>query len=200
LSDPAVMASIPVPGPASAPVRRERVLVLRNRQKDRPLSVPTLRRITLDLLEAMGLGAELGFHCVSADEMARVNWQFLGHEGSTDVITFDHGSTSEHLHGECFICVADAVAQARQFGTTWAEEVVRYVIHGILHLRGYDDLEPAARRVMKREENRWVRWTAARGYALGSPVRQAVRRPARRPARTSPRSARPAGRVRPQAP
>ena len=192
MSDPAVMAPFPVP----APVRRERVLVLRNRQKDRPLSVPTLRRITLDLLEAMGLGAELGVHCVSAREMARVNRRFLGHEGSTDVITFDHGSTPEHLHGECFICVADAVAQAREFGTTWSEEVVRYVIHGILHLRGYDDLEPDARRVMKREENRWVRWTTALGYGLASPLRKA----AHRPARTSPRSARPVGRVRPQAP
>lgn len=196
MSKPAVVASIPVPGPASSPVPQDRVLVLGNRQKDRPLSLPILRRITLDLLEAMGLGAELGFHFVSAREMARVNWQFLGHEGSTDVITFDHGSNPDHLHGECFICVADALAQAQEFGTTWSGEVVRYIIHGILHLRGYDDLEPVARRVMKREENRWVRWAAARGYRLGSPAKKA----ARRLARNSARSARPARRVRAQAP
>ena len=89
--------------------------------------------------------------------MARVNWDFLRHEGSTDVITFDHGSTPERLHGELFISVADAVAQAAEFGTTWPEELARYVIHGLLHLRGHDDLEPAKRRVMKREENRLVR-------------------------------------------
>jgi len=116
LSKPAVVASIPVPGPASSPVPQDRVLVLGNRQKDRPLSLPILRRITLDLLEAMGLGAELGFHFVSAREMARVNWQFLGHEGSTDVITFDHGSNPDHLHGECFICVADAWPRRRNSG------------------------------------------------------------------------------------
>ena len=145
------------------------VLMLRNRQKDGPLQVRSLRQLTLDLLEAMGLEAELGFHFVSPREMARVNWRFLQHEGSTDVITFDYGSTAERLHGECFISVADAVAQAEAFGTMWTDEVVRYVIHGILHLRGYDDLEPPLRRTMKREENRWVRWAARRGYAVSAP-------------------------------
>lgn len=145
------------------------VLMLRNRQKDGPLQVRSLRQLTLDLLEAMGLEAELGFHFVSPREMARVNWRFLQHEGSTDVITFDYGSTAERLHGECFISVADAVAQSEAFGTTWTDEVVRYVIHGILHLRGYDDLEPSLRRTMKREENRWVRWAARRGYAVSAP-------------------------------
>ena len=89
--------------------------------------------------------------------MTRLNQQFLQHEGSTDIITFDHGSTPERLFGEMFICVAEAERQAKAFGTTWQAELRRYVIHGILHLRGYDDLEPAKRRVMKREENRLVR-------------------------------------------
>jgi rRNA maturation RNase YbeY len=159
------------------------VLVLRNRQKDRLLQVRTLRRVIFDLLQAMGLEAELGFHWVSAAEMARVNWRFLRHEGSTDVITFDYGSTAERLHGECFICVADAIAQADEFGTTWSEEVLRYVIHGILHLRGYDDLEPALRRTMKREENRWVRWVAARSYDLVVPPSRPVQPP--RPIRST---------------
>ena len=157
------------PAPSAAPAEAV-VLVLRNRQKDRPLSLRALRRTILDLLAAMGLGAELGVHFVGPREMARVNEAFLGHEGSTDVITFDHGSTPERLHGECFISVADAVAQARDFGTSWDAEVVRYVIHAILHLRGFDDLEPAARRVMKRQENRWVRWAAARGESIARPA------------------------------
>lgn len=157
------------PAPSAAPAEAV-VLVLRNRQKDRPVSLRALRRTILDLLAAMGLGAELGVHFVGPREMARVNVAFLGHEGSTDVITFDHGSTPERLHGECFISVADAVAQARDFGTSWDAEVVRYVIHAILHLRGFDDLEPAARRVMKRQENRWVRWAAARGESIARPA------------------------------
>ncbi len=100
--------------------------------------------------------------------MARVNWQFLRHEGSTDVITFDHGEQSAvssqrsaKLHGEAFICVADAVKQAREFKTTWQSEVVRYAVHALLHLLGHDDLRPAKRRLMKREENRLMRELSA---------------------------------------
>lgn len=95
-----------------------------------------------------------------------MNWQFLQHEGSTDVITFDYsqplaGSGERAgLSGEAFICVADAVKQAGEFKTTWQSEVVRYAVHALLHLRGYDDLQPAKRRVMKREENRLMRQLA----------------------------------------
>lgn len=111
---------------------------------------------------------ELGFHFVSADEMARVNKQFLQHDGSTDVITFDYGeeNSTSRLHAEIFISVADAVKQARKFDTTWQSEVVRYVIHGLLHLRGYDDLQPASRRKMKREENRLVKVVESKSNVL----------------------------------
>jgi rRNA maturation RNase YbeY len=115
--------------------------------------------------------------------MARVNERFLQHQGSTDVITFDYAayelpgkgalvpasrdqtepappaaaSASPALHGEIYISVNDALAQAPRFGTTWQAELVRYLIHGVLHLLAYDDSEPAARRRMKRAENRLFR-------------------------------------------
>ena len=141
-------------------------LQLRNRQRERRLNLRFLRRVlTHTLRSELGVAqAELCFHFVSAAEMARVNWQFLQHEGSTDVITFDHSSTERGtrnaeliLHGEAFICVADAVKQAREFKTSWPGEVVRYAVHALLHLLGYDDLQPAKRRVMKREEDRLMR-------------------------------------------
>jgi rRNA maturation RNase YbeY len=90
--------------------------------------------------------------------MARMNQRYLGHAGSTDVITFDHSEGwGGRLHGELFISIADAAVQAREFRTTWQAEVVRYIIHGILHLSGFDDLSAGPRRVMKREENRLLR-------------------------------------------
>jgi probable rRNA maturation factor len=59
-----------------------------------------------------------------------------------------------------FICIDDAMAQARQFRTSWQSELARYIIHGILHLRGFDDIRAADRRKMKREENRLLRETS----------------------------------------
>jgi len=58
------------------------------------------------------------------------------------------------LNGEIFICLEEAVVQARRFGTTWQSEVVRYLVHGVLHARGHDDLDAVSRRRMKREEDR----------------------------------------------
>ena len=47
------------------------------------------------------------------------------------------------LHGEIFICVDEAVWQARKFRTSWQSEIVRYLVHGVLHLLGHDDSRPA---------------------------------------------------------
>ena len=132
-------------------------LAITNRQRDRKVDTRRVREVAAAVLAEAGQGAELGINFVSAKRSAEVNWQFLQHEGPTDIITFDYGSTLERLFGEMFICVPEAVRQAAEFGTTWEAELLRYVIHGILHLRGYDDLEPTKRRVMKREENRLVR-------------------------------------------
>src|SRR5258708_31386148 len=90
--------------------------------------------------------------------MALVNETFLQHEGSTDVITFDHrncelrvAGCELEIHGELFVCMADAIAQAKAFKTTWQSEVVRYIVHGVLHLLVQNDPRAAARRKMKRD-------------------------------------------------
>jgi probable rRNA maturation factor len=133
-------------------------LCLINRQRTRRVDMRRLRQIARVLLEKeIGASYELGVHLVEPAEMATVNETFLQHTGSTDVITFHHeGNHDAHVHGELFISVADAVAQAKEFKTTWQSELLRYVVHGVLHLRGFDDLTPVARRKMKREENRVV--------------------------------------------
>ena len=149
-------------------------IVIANRQRVQKINARALRRMMAALLAELNVeSAELGIHLVGAREMARVNWQFLQHEGSTDVITFDHrepGAGPRALHGELFVCVDDALKQARQFRTSWPAEVVRYAVHGVLHLLGYDDLKPALRRRMKREENRWLDWITQR-YRLGQLAR-----------------------------
>ena len=146
-----------------------RTLVFRSRQRVRRVHTAMLRRVARWLLEdSLGVSDyEICIHLVGADEMARINQAFLQHEGSTDIITFDHAESTQAgtLHGEMFICLDDALKQAREFKTSWQNELTRYVIHGVLHLRGYDDLKPAARRVMKREENRLVR-AASREFPL----------------------------------
>jgi probable rRNA maturation factor len=105
---------------------------------------------------------QLGFYLVDATTMARLNETHLGHSGPTDVITLDYGPPpvtdpgTRWLCGEVFICVDVARRQARHFRTSSPAEVVRYALHGLLHLAGFDDQTPAARRLMKQEEDRLV--------------------------------------------
>jgi probable rRNA maturation factor len=144
-------------------------LVIANRQRKKKINARVLKLILGELLAELKITeVELGINLVAAREMALVNETFLKHSGSTDVITFDHREKTRRrgqataIHGELFICVDDAIKQAREFKTSWQSEVVRYVVHGVLHLVGYDDLKPHLRRRMKREENRLVRWLTGR--------------------------------------
>ena len=145
-------------------------VVIANRQRVKKINSRLLKQIIGELFAELKITeAELGINLVAAREMALVNETFLQHAGSTDVITFDHtekrkaeSGKRKKLHGELFICVDDAIAQAKEFKTSWQSEVVRYTVHGVLHLLGYDDLKPQLRRVMKREENRLVRLLAKR--------------------------------------
>ena len=155
-------------------------IVIANRQRVKKINSRLLKQIIGELFAELKITeAELGINLVAAREMALVNETFLQHAGSTDVITFDHtekrkaeSGKRKQLHGELFICVDDAAIQAKEFQTSWQSEVVRYTVHGILHLLGYDDLKPHLRRVMKREENRLVRLLAKR-FSLAQLARPA---------------------------
>ncbi len=145
-------------------------LFIKNRQRTTSVNTRLLKTIADAVLnDLLRVGNfDLVIYLVRAPEMATLNKKFLQHKGSTDVITFDYAEavpsgirySSFELHGEIFICIDDTLSQARQFQTSWQSELIRYVIHGILHLRGFDDLHAPARRKMKREENRLLKEVA----------------------------------------
>lgn len=128
--------------------------------KTRGLNLPLLKRIAEQVAEHLfpNRSREIGVYYLSAKEMAAMNEKFLGHKGPTDVITFDYGG--ETLHGEILICPDVAARQAKEFGSTPQMELVRYLVHGLLHLAGHDDRQAAKRKKMKQAEDKWVRWVA----------------------------------------
>jgi probable rRNA maturation factor len=134
------------------------LLVLRNRQRARPLNTKLLRKIVRGLLveELSNDDFEIGISIIGEEAMTRMNEGYLRHKGSTDVITFDYTDANRPkcLTGEVFVCLDEALAQAPRFRVTWQNEIVRYIVHGILHLSGYDDKTATARKKMKSQENR----------------------------------------------
>lgn len=86
--------------------------------------------------------------------MRALNRQFLKKDHVTDVLSFDYsdGKARGTLKGEVVICAPVAERNAKSFGTTVQKELALYVIHGILHLLGYDDHRAADIRKMRRRE------------------------------------------------
>lgn len=152
------MSPIPMGrGRNTDPVRG--LVYVRNRKGTRRVNTRALQRIAKRFLAGVSPGGfEVGFYLVGEVEMTRLNETYLRHKGSTDVITFDYAEPAERqrLKGEIFICVDEAVGQARRFRASWQTELLRYLVHGVLHLCGYDDQRASDRRKMKREEDRLV--------------------------------------------
>jgi probable rRNA maturation factor len=91
---------------------------------------------------------EIGVLLVSDRKISELHRRFMGISGPTDVITFQHG--------EIFISVETAQRQAEVFGTSLEYELRLYLVHGLLHLHGLDDLGMADRRRMRSAQERVV--------------------------------------------
>jgi rRNA maturation RNase YbeY len=148
-------------------------LYVRNRQRTRRIQLKLLHTIAATLIaKTCPRDFRIGILLVGAPEMTRLNEAFLKHTGSTDVIAF--GYTAGHcgsLHGEVFICVDEALRQARRYRTSWQKETVRYLVHGLLHFQGYDDSTRLSRQTMKAVENALVR-EVSRQFCLSQLARQ----------------------------
>lgn len=81
------------------------------------------------------------------------NIKFLGHDYFTDIITFDY-SYGDRVAGDLVISLDTVRSNALLVGATYEKELLRVVIHGVLHLCGIDDKGPGQREIMEHEENR----------------------------------------------
>jgi probable rRNA maturation factor len=93
--------------------------------------------------------SEIFIWLISDGRMALLHRKFLGQSGPTDVLTFQHG--------EIFISVDTARGHARAFGNSLLRELKLYIVHGLLHLHGFDDRTPAEVRKMKKAQEKILR-------------------------------------------
>lgn len=85
-----------------------------------------------------------------------VNRRFLDHDEPTDVVSFVLEETDDALDGEIVLGADVAARTAAELGVSPADELLLYVIHGALHLVGYDDLSPEPRRNMRAAERKYL--------------------------------------------
>ena len=84
-----------------------------------------------------------------------INKKYLGHDYYTDIITFDY-CEGDTLNGDLFISVDTVRANADFYGATFHEELSRVIVHGLLHLIGYDDHTEEDVKQMRAKENEYL--------------------------------------------
>lgn len=95
------------------------------------------------------------------DLVRRLNRSYLEHDYNTDVLSFSladgaEGDEPSSVEGEVYVDLDTAAERHDEFGTSFEHEACRYVVHGVLHLLGYDDATEAGAERMREKENRYL--------------------------------------------
>lgn len=125
-------------------------IVVRNLNKKHRLNEKFIKKLTADILNILRKprSAELEIIFLSDSAIRLLNRRYKGRNISTDVLSFELGEL-----GEVIISSDTALRNSRIFSTSFEEEIVLYIIHGILHLFGYDDETAGAKNRMSKKEN-----------------------------------------------
>ena len=92
----------------------------------------------------------------SDNYLLAMNKKFLQHHYLTDIITFDNSVDPGKIEADIFISVDRVRANAKKFNLTFKDELHRVMVHGALHLMGYDDKKPSLQKKMQNAENVWL--------------------------------------------
>ncbi len=98
---------------------------------------------------------DLYFIITSDEEMLKINKEFLHRDTLTDVIAFDY-SEGNKINGDIYISKETVKRNAYNYKVSLREEILRVMIHGTLHLCGYDDISKEEKNIMRKKENKWL--------------------------------------------
>jgi rRNA maturation RNase YbeY len=116
-------------------------------------SVPSIEAIAADYgMELKSLNVIF----VTDEELLEVNREFLEHDYFTDIITFNYGEEDTAVEGELYISVDRVKENAEDVGVNFEDELLRVILHGVLHLAGMDDSTAELRMSMQDAENKYI--------------------------------------------
>jgi probable rRNA maturation factor len=117
---------------------------------------PLRRAVRMILHDASIPEAAVSVAIVDDPTIHQLNRRYLHHDDATDVLSFLLQREEDRLEGEVVVSAETAQRVAPQFGWSPADELLLYVIHGTLHLVGYDDQTPGQRAAMREEERAYL--------------------------------------------
>lgn len=107
---------------------------------------------------------ELSIAFLDDEEMVQLHADFLDDPTQTDVITFPGEAGEDSFAGEICVCIPQAEREAPKHGTSVAEEILLYLVHGWLHLAGHDDLSEAPRAAMRAAEQETLAYLRGKDF------------------------------------
>jgi probable rRNA maturation factor len=135
---------------------------IKNFQTKVSIRIPRIKHVARRTLQHVHLSeAELSIVFVTPQRIKSLNTQYLKHAYATDILTFNYSISGQRkrLLAEIVIAPSVAAANAKTFATGVQQEIELYVIHGILHLAGYDDHSPRQIARMRKKEHELVEIT-----------------------------------------
>lgn len=136
---------------------QEPAITVTNQQDLLPVDAERLRAAAERILADAGRTAgSLSVAVVDDATIRPINAEFLGHDYATDVLSFSLEDDGRRLEGEVIVSAETAIANAADYGSRPGEELLLYVVHGVLHLVGYNDKTEADAAEMRRAEARYL--------------------------------------------
>jgi probable rRNA maturation factor len=98
---------------------------------------------------------EINFIFCNDNYLLQINNEFLKHDFYTDIITFDY-SRKKKISGDLYLSLERIEENAVIFGNSLLDEILRVMIHGVLHLMGYNDKTKNERKIMREKEDGYL--------------------------------------------
>lgn len=128
-----------------------------NEQVTLPVDEARFSRAVNEILQdAQVTSAEIGIAVVDDPAIQRLHAKFLQIDEPTDVMSFRLGCEDERLEGEIVVSADTALKVAADYGLEPTDELLLYVIHGMLHLVGFDDIDDDDQAVMRLQERKYL--------------------------------------------
>lgn len=117
------------------------------------LDTTKVRQWIADVITAAGYQVgELHYYFCSDETLLGINRERLGHDFYTDIVTFPLGDCNEYISSEFCISLDRIAENCLNFGRSFESELLRVMIHGVLHLTGFDDLTEEDQKAMRTKE------------------------------------------------
>ena len=122
---------------------------------DTQINKNALHELIKALSEELNFRIEsLEINFINSDKIREINRQYLSHDYSTDILTFNYSDEISVIDGEIIISLDDARNNSKRFKVLFKQEIERLVVHGILHMSGFNDNNRLNKIIMKRMENK----------------------------------------------